>query len=109
MAVIFPSSERKNAVGTSAQKNKPSNFLIRTGENSDQQSNERNGREMGENTGQEPPILNFNFEPSIPVVEAVEGIIYGLHSHVGENPDKGADVVVGDVSNDESLKDADRV
>ncbi|KAK8365341.1 hypothetical protein V6Z12_A02G046700 [Gossypium hirsutum] len=77
MAVIFPSSERKNAVGTSAQKNRPSNFLIRTVENSGQQSNERNGREMGENTGQEPPYSNFNFEPSIPVVEAVRELSMG--------------------------------
>lgn len=77
------------------------------GENSGQRPNKRVGREVGENTRQKPPSLTINNEPSLSIIEAVEEIIPGLHSHVGESSRMVDDVVVGDASGDESLEDAD--
>ncbi|MBA0704625.1 hypothetical protein Golax_016870, partial [Gossypium laxum] len=72
-----------------------------------QRPNERVGREVGENTRQKPPSLTINNEPSLSIIEAVEEIIHGLHSHVGESSRMVDDVVVGDASGDESLEDVD--
>ncbi|MBA0758180.1 hypothetical protein Gotri_021201, partial [Gossypium trilobum] len=65
---------------------------------SSQRPNEKVGREVGENTRQKPPSLTINNEPPLSIIEAVEEIIHGLHSHMGESSRMVDDVVVGDAS-----------